>query len=58
MSENLGKVQYLLLDLLSDLDLLGDLEYPLLLCLLLLGDTEFFGLVAMGDGDFLFCTGE
>lgn len=49
----------LLLDLLSDLDLLGDLECALLLCLLLLGDADFFfGLVATGDGDFLFSTGE
>ena len=49
--------RYLLLDLLLDLDLLGDFECALL-CLLLLGDTDFFGLAVIGDGDLLFCTGE
>ena len=53
------KAYYLLLDLLSDLDRLGDFEWGLLLCLLLLGDADFFDLVVTGDGDgFLLCTGE
>ena len=56
--ENQEIMYYLLLDLLFDLDRLGDLEWGLLLCLLLLGDVDFFDLFVTGDGEFLLCTGE